>query len=447
MSRYFSLNMKKAKNTDTEIQDSRRDFLSKTVLATVGLPLLPGTMSAAFQNMALTSKPIPMNQDIPKSLIGQYGPWVASQIQDPPKLSFRNDLWSKIEDWKPSAHAKAQEQIGEPLIKENIVVTLKRKYSYDGLDIEELTWQLPYGRPVEAIFMKPENSTEKLPAILALHDHAGKKYFGKRKITKTSEAQHPLMVAHQKSDYEGRAWANEIAKRGYAVLVHDAFSFASRRVFYEDMAGIEWGPLKAEGRTDENSEDVRNIEAYNEWAGHHEHVMAKSLLSAGTSYTGMVLAEDRIAVDILSARKDVDPERIGCGGLSGGGLRTVFLGGMDARIKCAVCVGFMTTWKDFLLNKSYTHTWMTYAPGLANYLDFPEILGLRVPLPTMVQSNNQDELYNLPEMKKADDILAAVFSKAGHPERYSGKFYDGGHKFDIQMQTDAFNWFDTWLGK
>jgi dienelactone hydrolase len=447
MSRYFSLNMKKAKNTDTEIQDSRRDFLSKTVLATVGLPLLPGTMSAAFQNMALTSKPIPMNQDIPKSLIGQYGPWVASQIQDPPKLSFRNDLWSKIEDWKPSAHAKAQEQIGEPLIKENIVVTLKRKYSYDGLDIEELTWQLPYGRPVEAIFMKPENSTEKLPAILALHDHAGKKYFGKRKITKTSEAQHPLMVAHQKSDYEGRAWANEIAKRGYAVLVHDAFSFASRRVFYEDMAGIEWGPLKAEGRTDENSEDVRNIEAYNEWAGHHEHVMAKSLLSAGTSYTGMVLAEDRIAVDILSARKDVDPERIGCGGLSGGGLRTVFLGGMDARIKCAVCVGFMTTWKDFLLNKSYTHTWMTYAPGLANYLDFPEILGLRVPLPTMVQSNNQDELYTLPEMKKADDILAAVFSKAGHPERYSGKFYDGGHKFDIQMQTDAFNWFDTWLGK
>ncbi|MEQ8219150.1 MAG: hypothetical protein RH981_13010 [Arenibacter sp.] len=439
--------MKKLKNIVAQIQDSRRDFLSKTVLATVGLPLLPGTMSAAFQNKALTSKPIPMNQELPKSLIGQYGPWVASQIQDPPKLSFRNDLWSKIEDWKPSAHAKAQEQIGEPLIKENIVVTLKRKYNYDGLDIEELTWQLPYGRPVEAIFMKPENSTEKLPAILALHDHAGKKYFGKRKITKTSEAQHPLMVAHQKSDYEGRAWANEIAKRGYAVLVHDAFSFASRRVFYEDMAGIEWGPLKKEWHTDENSEDVRNVEYYNEWAGHHEHVMAKSLLSAGTSYTGMVLAEDRIALDILSARTDVDPDRIGCGGLSGGGLRTVFLGGMDARIKCAVCVGFMTTWKDFLLNRSYTHTWMTYAPGLANYLDFPEILGLRVPLPTMVQSNNQDELYTLPEMKKADDILAAVFSKAGHPERYSGKFYDGGHKFDIQMQTEAFNWFDTWLGK
>lgn len=439
--------MKKPKNTDAKIHGSRRAFISKTALATVALPLLPSTMTAAFDHMLPTINPILMNAELPKSLIGQYGPWLALQMQDPPKLSFRNDHWSKIEDWKPSAHAKAEEQIAEPRIKDTIVVTLKRKYNYDGLEIEELTWQLPYGRPVEAIFLKPENSSGKLPAILALHDHGGNKYFGKRKITKTSDAQHPLIEAHQNSYYEGRAWANEMAKRGYAVLIHDAFSFASRRVFYKDMAGIEWGALKAEGRTDENPEDVRNIEAYNTWAGHHEDVMSKSLLSAGTSYTGMVLAEDRIALDILSARKDVDPDRMGCAGLSGGGLRTAFLGGMDARIKCAVCVGFMTTWKDFLLNKSYTHTWMTYAPGLANYLDFPEIFGLRVPLPTMVLSNNQDQLYTLPEMKKADDILAAVFSKGGHPERYSGKFYDGGHKFDIQMQTDAFNWFDTWLGK
>ncbi|MDX1759827.1 MAG: twin-arginine translocation signal domain-containing protein, partial [Arenibacter algicola] len=94
--------MKKSKNTDAEIQGSRRDFLSKTALASVALPLLPGTISAAFNN-TLTSNPLPMNADISKSLIGQYGPWLASQMQDPPKLSFRNDIWSNIEDWKPSA--------------------------------------------------------------------------------------------------------------------------------------------------------------------------------------------------------------------------------------------------------------------------------------------------------------------------------------------------------
>ena len=105
----------------------------------------------------------------------------------------------------------------------------------------------------------------------------------------------------------------------------------------------------------------------------------------------------------------------------------------------------MSTWKDFLLNKSFTHTWMTYIPLLSKYLDFPEVLGLRVPLPTMVLSNTEDELYTLPEMKKADGILQEIFSKAGAEDKYKGTFYPGGHKFDVAMQKEAFNWFDRWL--
>ena len=37
----------------------------------------------------------------------------------------------------------------------------------------------------------------------------------------------------------------------------------------------------------------------------------------------------------------------------------------------------MTTWRDYLLNKCHTHTWMIYIPGLPPDLDYPEILGLR----------------------------------------------------------------------
>jgi dienelactone hydrolase len=256
---------------------------------------------------------------------------------------------------------------------------------------------------------------------------------------------HPMMVEHQKTDYGGYAWANEIAKRGYVVLVHDAFSFASRRVFFEDMSEISSGHCATIGMSDDNPERVENIIAYNLWAGEHEHIMAKSLFCAGTTWPGVFLAEDQYALDVLSGRDDVDATRIGCGGLSGGGLRTVYLGGLDHRIKCAVCAGFMSTWSDFLLHKSYTHTWMTYAPLMPKYLDFPEILGLRVPLPTMTLNNNQDGLYTLPEMKKADKILQEVFEKAGASERYKGGFYEGDHKFDAQMQQDAFNWFDKWL--
>jgi hypothetical protein len=80
-----------------------------------------------------------------------------------------------------------------------------------------------------------------------------------------------------------------------------------------------------QGMNDDNPEDPKNIEAYNKWAADHESIMAKSLFSAGTTWPAVFFGEDRKALDILCSRKDVDTDRIGCGGLSGGGMRTVLV--------------------------------------------------------------------------------------------------------------------------
>jgi hypothetical protein len=213
------------------------------------------------------------------------------------------------------------------------------------------------------------------------------------------------------------------------------------------MSEIPWGHWSTEGKSDVDPENPDNIEIYNEWAAEHEHIMSKSLFCAGTTWPGVTLSDDQHALSVLSHLDDVDSDRLGCAGLSGGGLRTVYLGGLDPRIKCAISVGFMSTWRDFLLNKAFTHTWMIYTPLLPKYLDFPEILGLRAPLPTMTLNNNQDGLFTLSEMKNADNILKEVFKKAEAPDHYRGMFYEGDHKFDQQMQKDAFDWFDRWLKK
>ena len=126
-------------------------------------------------------------------------------------------------------------------------------------------------------------------------------------------------------------------------------------------------------------------------------------------------------------------------------MRTVFLGGLDDRIKVAVAVGFTTTWRDFLLYKSFTHTWMTFVPLLPKDLDFPEILALRAPAPTMVVKSREDGLYTLPEMQRADRMIADTFQRAKAADRYKSIYYEGGHKFDLKMQADAFDWFDRFL--
>jgi dienelactone hydrolase len=375
------------------------------------------------------------------NMIGAYGPWAAGlAAEGPARLSFRRDEFKEVESWRPQARRRLHECLLQPDAGGVPQATVQHRFQYDGLDIEHLSWQLPYGPPTEAIFLKPAGATGKLPAVVGLHDHGGNKYFGTRKITRLSDELHPVQRTHQDDYYGGAAWANELAKRGYAVLVHDTFTFASRRVRVHDVPESIRG-----GLVEEDPESEKEVRSYNGWARNHEHLMAKSLFCAGTTWPGVFTAEDQRAVDYLCSRDDVDAERIGCAGLSGGGLRTVYLGGLDDRIRCACAVGMMTTWRDYLLNKCYTHTWMIYIPGLPPYLDYPEVLGLRVPLPTMVLNNIDDSLFTMPEMERADQVLGDVYRKAGAEDRYKCTFYPGPHKFDLAMQAEAFAWFDRWL--
>ncbi|MDE0963471.1 MAG: hypothetical protein OSB73_10100 [Candidatus Latescibacteria bacterium] len=47
-------------------------------------------------------------------------------------------------------------------------------------------------------------------------------------------------------------------------------------------------------------------------------------------------------------------------------------------------------------------------------------------------------------MKAVDRVLVAVYAKAA-ADKYDGIFHTGGHKFDLQMQEDAFAFWDRWL--
>ena len=377
------------------------------------------------------------------SMLGTYGSWAAALSGEGPSfLSFRHTHWIEPAAWRPAARQRFRERVAMPETKGAEDCRIERRYEFDGLQVEELSWQLPYGPRTEAVLLKPAGASGRLPGVLALHDHGGHKFHGWQKITRTDSEQNAVNVDHQARAYGGAPWANRLAKRGYAVLVPDAFAFGSRRVRIADLP-----PAIRDGMEEQESEDPKYIAAYNRWAGGHESTLAKSLLSAGTTWAGVWLAEDVHALDVLCGRDDVDAERVGIGGLSGGGLRTVYLGGLDDRVRCAVCVGMMTTWRDFLLNKSHTHTWMIYVPHLPTEMDYPDILGMRAPLPTMVQNNTEDPLFTLTEMRRADVMLRQVYEKAEAGDRYSCSFYGGEHKFDIAMQEDAFDWFDRWLAE
>ncbi len=394
------------------------------------------------------------------NMLGAYGQWASGLIGE-----RGAPRWKNVEEWRKSARPQVVELLHLPPDVQARDVRITRRATLGDLEIEELSWQLPYGPRTEACLLKPKNARGRLPGFLALHDHGGNKYFGRRKIVRTDAPLHPAIAAHQQDYYGGVGWANEIARRGFAVLVHDMFAFGSRRILAADLPAHVVDRLMSPPesvreltpddlqRTDADtridvpaSEPAERIDLYNAFAGQHESVVAKSLFCAGLTWPGVTVAEDMAALEYLASRPDVDAKRIGCGGLSGGGLRTVLLAGLDDRIRAAVCAGFMTTWRDFLFSTSYTHTWMIYVPGLPPLMDFPELLGLRAPLPSFVLATTEDPLFTLEETRRALRILEETYRKAGAPEALETGIFEGPHKFDLPMQAQAFSFVERHLG-
>ena len=375
-------------------------------------------------------------------MIGSYGSWLANKVlgDGPAKLSFRTGQWKNLNEWRKEARKKLIECIAPVDLGGKPEVKVESQFVYDGVHIEKLSWQLPNGPRSEGVFMKPAGAKGKLPAVLGLHDHAGNKFLGWRKIAKTDDKPWEVQALHHKNYYGGLAWANELTKSGYAVLVHDTFPFASRRVKVSEVSER----IRQNG-IDPEPTDLEGIGRYNGFAGNHENIMEKSLICAGTTWPGVYVVEDQKALDILCARPEVDLNCVGCGGLSGGGMRTVYLNAIDDRIRCAIPSGFMTTWRDFLVDKCFTHTWMIFTPLLPQYLDFPELLALNSNSATLVLNCVEDPLFTLPEMKRADQMLRETYDKGGDSHSYQCNFYPGGHKFDSHMQKDAFAWFDQHL--
>jgi dienelactone hydrolase len=181
------------------------------------------------------------------------------------------------------------------------------------------------------------------------------------------------------------------------------------------------------------------IEFYNNAAYFHEHWVSKYCNILGTNMAGVVAFEDRVALNYLLSRADVDAGRIGCIGLSGGGNRAALLNATHEGIRAAVIVGLMTTYAA-LLDHNMSHTWMLFPFGWSRHGDWPDIAACRAPSPLLVQYDLQDDLFTEDGMRDAHVRLQEHYASVGKPNEYVGQFYPGTHKFDLEMQSAAFDW-------
>ncbi len=285
---------------------------------------------------------------------------------------------------------------------------------------------------IPAYVLVPKNLDKPAPAVLALHDHGGFYFWGKEKVVHVAP-EHPQLAAFKDTYYGGRSIADELAKRGYVVIASDMFHWGERALYLEN------DPDRVKDRTlDVTPEDIQEFNARS-WA--HEELVARTAMTCGLTWSGLIIGDDLRVADYLASRPEVDPERIGCVGLSVGSVRAIFLGALHPLVRASIAVCWMAQYQPLVRNHVRNAVGFTkLVPGIYGHLDWPDIAGLHWPGALMTVNGTQDQLYPLKAARDAVAKIERIFTKAGAPENYEGVFFDGPHELNSNMQEQAFNW-------
>ncbi|MBN1877758.1 MAG: acetylxylan esterase [Anaerolineae bacterium] len=291
---------------------------------------------------------------------------------------------------------------------------------------------------VEGYFLLPKAVTYPVPGLVVFHAWGGPMLFGKDRIVNTGR-DHPLLMEHRDKVYSGYFLAEEFAKRGYAVIVIDAHHFGSR------------APRGLNGIPDVYDPFALSIGEYialDYRVREQLYLGVRQLNWAGTTWMGVNYWDDVRCVDYLCSRPEVDPERIGCTGLSVGGWRTNVLAALDERIKASVSVGWMTT-GDYqqVYNVSGAIGTFCLLPGVWDHIDVPDLTIMAAPGASMVVSGSEDRLFPPEGQQDAARQIAAGYDWAGCPDNFYSYRPPKPHCYDAEIQQTAFAWLDKHLKK
>lgn len=254
----------------------------------------------------------------------------------------------------------------------------------------------------------------------------------------SAPGRHPAILSPLGHSTNGKAWPSyqklfsNLARKGYVVLAYDPFGQGER---------IEY-PGKRPG------------ESMIEGGGTGEHEYAgRRLILLGANF-GLFRVWDGIrGIDYLLTRAEVDPERIGCCGQSGGATLTQFLAALDSRIRVVVVSEGNT--EDLAEANveppgSADDAEQNIVPALLRGIDRADLLYAFAPKPLLIGITLHDAGHTYsPEYVSGSLDLADEYKRAygllGAAERVSLQATTVRHGYVYEMRRATYGWFNRWL--
>jgi cephalosporin-C deacetylase-like acetyl esterase len=260
----------------------------------------------------------------------------------------------------------------------------------DGYRIEKILFQSRPGIQVTANAYVPESVRGKVPAVLVVHGH----------------------WAMARRDPVVQARCLGLVHLGFFVLAVDAFGAGERH------------PKPAPG-------------------AYHGALLGSTLWPAGQSLLGMQVYDNRRAVDYLRSRPEVDGDRLGITGASGGGNQTMYAGALDERFRAVVPVCSVGRYQAYLRAACCV---CEVVPGALTFTEEGDVLGLTAPRALMVVNATMDGIqFSVAEAKKSLERTAAIYDLYGVKEKLKHATFESPHAYNQPMRETMYGWMTRWL--
>lgn len=202
-----------------------------------------------------------------------------------------------------------------------------------------------------------------------------------------------------------------LAKNGYIALILDSIQIA-------ETFGLHHGILNQE---------------MPEW-------YARGYTPAGVEVWNAVRA-----IDYLETRPEVDAERIGMTGRSGGAAMTWFTASVDPRVKVAVPVMGISTYEANVAANTQQHHCDCMFVINSHCHDMLHQGALIAPRPLLMAHGKLDRLFPVPGYEDFEEKVGALYESYGRSDAFGNIVVETAHEDSDFLREQAIRWFDRHL--
>lgn len=311
----------------------------------------------------------------------------------PRQLRFRARTRREAEAWQKALRSKLTELVGGfPMARSPLRPTVLETRAFSGYRREKIVFDSQPGVSVLAYLLLPEKARQPAAVMICVPGHGR----GVDDIVGIDER------GGDRTDKAGyqHDFAIQVAEAGMAAIAIEPMGFGCRRDSINARLGL-------------------SRKACDPVAG--------GALLVGHTMIGWRVWDVMRTIDYIATRSELDANRVGCMGISGGGTVTVFATALDPRIRAALVSGYLNTFRDSI--GSLAHCIDNYVPGILNWAEMHDLAGLIAPRPLFVESGEQDNIFPIRASIESFNEVRTIYDVYGARDRVEQEVFPGEHSF------------------